>query len=156
MAAACSPGPAKTSHTATPATHAATAPPVAVPAPSKVITLGGAWRLAGIDGASFDETYGLALYADGTNLWWEPRCAGQEVRYRINGTRFSAEPVPATSAPQTSKAETAPKRPICTIGLPPRLEEVLGILLTADRIARTPENGVLISGRGRSLLLFSQ
>ena len=46
--------------------------------------------------------------------------------------------------------------PSCSGGLPPGLEEAVAALDAADRIERTPENGHLLSGRGRSLTLFSQ
>ena len=44
----------------------------------------------------------------------------------------------------------------CDIGFPEELPQIVSVLEAADRIERTPENGVLISGNGRSVTLFSQ
>jgi len=107
------------------------------------VTLAGEWRVAGIDGEPFDEPYGIALSADGNEIWWAPRCAGQSVRYTIRGDRFTAQPERAPGA-------------ICKIGLPGRLPEVMTALRAAERIERTPANGLRLLGKGRSLTLFSQ
>ena len=121
----------------------------AAPAPS---TLAGEWRVAGIDGEDFNEAYGLALSADEGLLWWDPRCAGFVLSYRIEGNaiRFESAPSGPPQEPGT------PPRPVCTIGIPPRLSEVFGALQAADRVETTPANGVLISGPEHSLTLFSQ
>ena len=53
-------------------------------------------RVAGIDGRSFDEPYGLALSGSETELWWEPRCAGQARSYlRPPGSRVGSPRRPA-------------------------------------------------------------
>ena len=115
-------------------------------------TLAGEWRVAGIDGASLNEPYGLALRADARKIWWEPICAHQVRGYSIDGGRFRNGPDP--DLPKRGPGE--PTLLVCTIGLPPRLATVMRSLDSADTIALTPENGVLISGGGHSLLLFSQ
>ncbi|WP_340588658.1 hypothetical protein [Erythrobacter alti] len=122
--------------------------PVAVPAPE---TLAGGWRVAGIDGESLDEPYGLALMADEEEIWWEPRCAGMILSYSIEGNAFSTGP--RTGEPPASNSTPAP---VCAIGLPPRLHDVSSALQLAERIELTPSNGVRISGGGRSVLLYSQ
>ncbi|HEX8660644.1 MAG TPA: hypothetical protein VF686_02170, partial [Brevundimonas sp.] len=122
---------------------AAAPPPAAVEPPAQVGSLAGAWRVAGIDGHSFDEPVGLSLTGDAQQLWWEPRCAGVARAYRIEGQRI-------TFASQGAGG------PVCDIGQPPRLEEVVRALDGADSISRTPNNGVLISGPEHSVLLFSQ
>ena len=122
--------------------------PTPAPAPA---TLEGAWRVAGIDGRPLDESYGLALTADGQEIWWEPRCFGMIRGYTISGNAFMAGPR-VTSEP----AATSTPAPRCLIAPPPRLMEVSEVLQAANRIETTPENGVLISGQGRALLLFSQ
>ncbi len=128
------------------------APPAPVPerpAP-QAVSLVGQWRVAGIDDRAFDEPYGLALSADAEKLWWEPSCAGMGRRYQIVGQSISftpfRPPVPAGS----------PTPPVCAIGLPPRLDEVFRAIDAASTVARTPENGILLSGGGHSLTLFSQ
>ncbi len=117
-----------------------------------VATLEGEWRVAGIDGAPFDEPYGLALSADADEIWWEPRCANMARSYRITGTRIAigeAEPLAPVEPGE-------PSPPICTINPPTRLRDVARSLDAADTVGRTLENGVLLSGGGHSMLLFSQ
>ena len=108
-------------------------------------SLAGEWRVAAIDGAEFDEKYGLALSADDGRLWFEPACVAQERNYTINGLSFAA------TAPGASS-----DRVICDIAVPDRLAEVWRAIDAAERVERTPGNGVMISGGGRSLLLFAQ
>ena len=130
----------------------APAPPVpasAVPAPK---SLAGHWRVAGIDGAPLNEPYGLALSADAATIWWEPRCAGLVRAYRIDGAAIAVGPDPAI---KPLPAGTTP-RPVCLIAHPARLVDLARALDTATAIARTPSNGVELSGGGHSLLLFSQ
>lgn len=126
-------------------------PPVAE-APPSVETLAGEWRVAGIDGRDFNESYGLALSADERAIWWEPRCAAFVRGYRIEGNRISFGPDPDSPVSKPG----APTITVCTIAPPPRLGEVMRALSTATTVERTPHNGVLISGGGHSLLLFSQ
>ncbi|MCV0382889.1 MAG: hypothetical protein K5799_05440 [Erythrobacter sp.] len=132
----------------------------AAPSLAAPVTLEGAYRVAAIDGAPFDEPYGLALGANDREIWWSPRCAGHAIAYRIEGERFLATaPEPPPSPPPPPAADEPPPPPpplICGIAPPPRLSEVVDALLAAERIERTPENGIRISGGGRSVTLFSQ
>ncbi len=122
------------------------------PAAAQVNTLAGEWRIAGIDGKPFDESYGLALSADGEEIWWAPRCTGLIRTYKINGTAVRIGPAKGLKP----VAPGQPTPPVCAIGLPPRIDEVTRALDSATTIRRTPSNGVAISGGGRSLLLFTQ
>lgn len=45
---------------------------------------------------------------------------------------------------------------VCEIGYPPEVPQIWQAMDAADTIERTADNGVLISGGGRSVLLFSQ
>ncbi|WP_331036342.1 hypothetical protein [Brevundimonas sp.] len=117
---------------------------------ARVATLRGAWRVAGIDGVGLDEPIGLALTGDGRQLWWEPRCAGAARAYRIDGSRVSFT---STHGPTPAGAPTPP---VCAIGLPPRLGDVMRALDEATSIARTESNGVLIAGPRHSVTLYSQ
>lgn len=141
--AACQP-PAAAPPTPVGPPPAAAPPPPAVEPSAQVGSLAGAWRVAGIDGRSLDEPVGLSLTGDEQQLWWEPRCAGVARAYRIEGPRITFASSPGAGGP------------VCDIGQPPRLDEVVRALDGADRIARTPNNGVLISGPAHSVLLFSQ
>jgi hypothetical protein len=109
-----------------------------------------------IDGQPLDEPYRLALSGSATEIWWEPRCAGQIRTYRIDGRRIAIpvqSPVPIP-APTRDGAPATPPPPICAIGLPPRLDDAMRALDAADTIVRTPGNGVLLEGGGHSVLLF--
>lgn len=121
------------------------------PALEPIETLEGEWRVAGIDGEAWDESSGLALSADAQEIWWEPRCAAYIQGYTIDGLRIEIGPR-VTDPPLATDMPP----PVCAIGLPPRLTEVFQALQTAETVGRTPENGVLLEGGGRSLLLFSQ
>ena len=107
-------------------------------------TLAGEWRVAGIDGAPFDEPYGLGLSADARLIWMEPRCAGVARSYRISGGRIAFGPDPDA------------RNEVCAIGMPPRTDDVMRALDSAETIRRTPVNGVEIAGGGHNLTLFSQ
>lgn len=128
---------------------------VATPSPAPTLepiaTLAGEWRVAGIDGEPLDESYGLALIADEKEIWWEPRCAGMIRGYTIDGLALATGPR-VTDPP----ASTSTPAPVCLIARPPRLNDVARALQTAERVGRTPENGVLIEGGGHSVTLFSQ
>jgi len=142
----------------TPAPSTAVSPrvsPSVAPSPplSPVASLLGEWRVAGIDGQSLDEPYGLALTGADDELWWEPRCAGMARSYRIDGPAIAFEPVKINGSPP---APGSPPPPVCTIAVPLRLADVARALDAATFVGRTSANGVLISGGGRSVLLFSQ
>jgi hypothetical protein len=122
------------------------APPLAAVEGQAVTTLAGEWRVAGIDGKPFDESYGLALSADDSKIWWAPPCAGYERSYDLDGTRARFSDLHKEGAP----------RIVCQIGIPSRLPDVFRAIDSADRVVRTPANAIEISGGGHSLTLFSQ
>ncbi len=128
------------------------APPPPSLAISPIETLAGEWRVAGIDGEPFDQPYGLALSADGEEIWWEPRCANFAFSYRIEGIRITT----GADRPSNPVEPGAPPPPVCTVGIPPRLNEVARALDLADTVGRLPSNGVWIAGGGHSITLFSQ
>lgn len=118
--------------------------------------LAGEWRVAGIDGEPLDESYGIALSGDEDELWWEPRCANQQRTYELQGSAISFGPAPSDDLPRTVNGVPAPPPLACTIGLPPRLSDIFRALDAATTAERTPSNGILISGGGHSVTLFSQ
>ena len=141
--------PAGTPQAAPPPPASALAPPP-VPQPAPVTSLAGAWRVGGIDGIPFNEPYGLALRGDPGKLWWEPLCAGMARGYTIRGSSISFRSLRPPRPPGS------PPEPVCAIGLPPRLGDVIRALDAATTIERTPQNGILIAGGGHNLTLFSQ
>lgn len=126
------------------------ASPPSTAAAVAVINLAGEWRVAGIDGRSIDEPIALSLTGNEHQLWWQPRCAGMVRSYRLDGQAITFA---STEPPRPAGA---PAPPVCEIALPPRLDEVFRALDDAQSVARSPSNGVLISGPSHSVLLFSQ
>ena len=124
----------------------------AAPEPAPVPTLEGEWRVAGIDGQPLDQPVGLALSASAQEIWWDPHCAGYVRSYRSEGSKFTTGP----HIGYVPRKPGEPTLPICTIAPPPRIDEVFRALTSATTIARTPQNGIEISGGGHSVLLFSQ
>ena len=119
---------------------------------SPIESLAGEWRVAGIDGEPFDEPYGLALSADGEEIWWEPRCANAAWSYRLDGLEL----VTGEGEPTAPVTPGAPPPPVCTVNPPARLADVARALDSAERVGRTPSNGILLEGGGHSLTLYSQ
>ncbi|PZT84419.1 MAG: hypothetical protein DI637_13730 [Citromicrobium sp.] len=113
-------------------------------ATAEQVVLAGEWRVAGLDGQPIAGNEGIALSANDTEIWWEPQCALQRRPYAIEGRGFRSD---------ASRTEPGPA---CRIAVPPVLESIWSAIEAGERIERTPQNGILISGGGRSLLLFSQ
>jgi hypothetical protein len=119
------------------------------PDSAAVIKLAGEWRVAEIDGRSVKEPTELSLTGNENRLWWQPECAGMVRTYRMDGqsiTFGSTKPPRQAGEPEV----------ICEIGLPEQLDEVFRALDDAQSVARSPTNGVLISGPNHSLLLLSE
>ncbi len=68
-------------------------------------------------------------------------------------TGLSDQPPAATTGPAR---DAIPGPVVCAIGLPLRLTEVGRAIRNAVTIERAQQNGVLLSGGGHSVLLFSQ
>lgn len=49
-----------------------------------------------------------------------------------------------------------PKPLPCTAKFPPQIEAMAAAIDAAEMVSTTPENGVVLSGDGRSVLLFRQ
>ncbi|HUP66717.1 MAG TPA: hypothetical protein VM145_00700 [Sphingomicrobium sp.] len=124
----------------------------AVPALAPVTTLAGEWRVAGLDGREIAGSVGIALRGSTSEIWWDPRCAGFVRSYTIEGTRFSAGPYVGFKPRRPGE----PTPPVCAIAPPPQMRPIFDALNAATVISRTANNGVKISGGGRSVLLFSQ
>ena len=109
------------------------------------IALYGRWRVEMLDGETLAPHDRVILYGNDTQLWWEPICAGQQAEIALtfaeSGTGWSAE-----------RLDTA-GRPVCSIGLPPRLGDVWQALEAADSVQWTGTGGLAIEGDGRSVVL---
>jgi len=106
--------------------------------------LAGEYRVAGVDGQPLDASFGIAISIDAETISYDPRCAGFVWSYRYeNGSLETGRP-------------SGPAQAVCEIAMPPELTQLAGVLDSAERARRTPENGIEISGAGRSVTLFSQ
>ena len=110
--------------------------------------LAGKWRLMEMNGWGSSEMRTIEFEADGSQIWWNPRCAGQAVAYEMDGERFAVEK-PRVS--DTAPSEEA--RVVCRVGIPEALPEALNAMRTATRVARDKDNNIVISGDGSYVVL---
>lgn len=101
----------------------------------------GEYRVAGVDGRALNAPTGVAVSIDTTTISLLP-CAGYVWRYTYAAGKLETEP-----APGPSDTLCAPTREVAAVG---------AALNGANRVARTPSNGLEFSGGGHSVLLFSQ
>src|SRR5688572_16095015 len=93
---------------------------------SAAVSLAGHWRIAAIDGRDLNESQGLALVGDASQLWMAPRCAGLIRNYHISRSIFSSTPERVGM--------------VCTIGMPQSSGLAMQAIDAATRIERTPAN----------------
>lgn len=114
--------------------------------------LEGEYRVAGIDGAPLDEGFGIAVSIGNGHVTFEPTCIGFDWTIAdqpgggLNLQRFQPLP-PATGEPPP---------PVCAVKVHPAQARLGQVFDAVDHAARTPENGILLTGAGRSVTLFAQ
>ena len=116
--------------------------PTAEELTARDIDLTGSWLVQALDARVIEEP--IPLEGSFEAIWWEPGCAGQSIRYSVQGSTFRA-PRPTGSAGD-----------VCDIGFPDQLPQVWEAMHAADTIMRLEgvEGGaVLIEGGGRSVVL---
>ena len=130
--------------------------PLPAPDGSQPITaigdLIGEYRVAGIDGSEVQGDTGIALSIDGPLLSYEPTCAGfvWNIAEQDGGFAFTRAPGYGPSRqPDGSVA-------VCAVAVAPEQRRLGEAIDAAGRAWRTPANGILLEGGGRSVLLFSQ
>ncbi|AKM08040.1 hypothetical protein [Pelagerythrobacter marensis] len=135
LLAACQP--AGDSAPSGPATPTDDATPAAAPA-----SLVGEYRVAGIDGAKVGGDIGIGLSITETAIFYQPRCAGFDWTYSYEAGALTTE----------RPADTE----VCAIGVHPEQQRLAEALDLVARVARTPSNGIELTGGGHSVTLFSQ
>jgi hypothetical protein len=120
-----------------------TAAPLAAPE-----SLIGEYRVAGIDGRSLDAPFGIALSITDGQVSFEPACAAFVWSYAYLKGSVDIE--------RRQEKRNHPPPPVCPEPVAPQLDRLATALDAVDRARRTPENGIELSGNGRSVLLFSQ
>ncbi len=120
-------------------------PSPALPVPASLV---GEYRVAGIDGAELKGPAGIALTIDQGHVSYEPTCAGYMWSYAYRDGALDIE--------RRQEKLHHPPPPVCAIAVPPALDQLAAALEAANRARVTPNNGIELSGGGRSVLLFSQ
>jgi hypothetical protein len=105
----------------------------------------GDYRVAGIDGAPLDEDFGIALSISPvpSTISFDEECGTFRWRSDMEDGMLFTNRLPG-------------ERRSCDTPVHPRLLQLAAAIDAADRAARTPANGIVLSGGGRSVLLFSQ
>lgn len=112
----------------------------------------GEYRVAGIDGSEVQGHVGLAVSIDGPRLSYEPNCAGFVWDIRRGGGRLRFERA-KEYGPQRQPDGTFM---VCAVAVSPEQRRLAEAIDAARRAWRTPSNGILLEGGGRSVLLFGQ
>ena len=112
----------------------------------------GEYRVAGIDGAGLQADFGIAVSIDGPMLSYEPTCAGFVWTIAEDAGAFTFTRSPGFGPTRQPDGTIA----VCAVAVPPEMERLGAAVDAARRAWRTPANGVLLEGGGRSVLLFSQ
>lgn len=109
--------------------------------------LTGTWRIEEMNGGGSQELLAIQLEGDAKRLWWNPRCAGQAVSYKMDGGDISVAES-GMRAPEDA-AEPLPEgaiRGACAIGLPGQLDEVLKTIAQATSAKRDHANNIVLAG----------
>jgi len=113
----------------------------------------GEYRVAGIDGMPLDGNMGIALSISESRISFEPECLGFVWRAGV--------PLPGLLQVERDPTYGSQRTPggslvSCQPSVTPEFGELASALDQVDRVTRTEENGIELSGSGRSVLLFTQ
>lgn len=116
--------------------------PAATPEPIlSAAELQGEYRLAGIDGQDPNLPEGVAVSITADAIAVPGACVLAGWRYRFEDGRLATEEIAG---------------PACRRAVLPHEQAIKAVFDSPDRVTRTPANGILIEGGGRSITLFSQ
>ena len=113
------------------------------------VSLAGHYRVAGIDGGELGGRRGLALEIGRDRIEFD-NCQQIAWHYRHRDGRLMTERTPAITI------DIAPKPTPCAAPLSEPEARMVAAIDAADTATLTASNGILLSGGGRSVLLFSQ
>jgi hypothetical protein len=103
--------------------------------------LAGEYRVAGVDGQDVDLPHGIAASITADRIEVQSDCIRFAWSYRFEDRLLVTEQAPVAS---------------CRRALLPEERALSEAIESADVVRRTPENGIELSGSGRSVTLFSQ
>jgi hypothetical protein len=112
----------------------------------------GEYRVAGIDGAELKTDFDIALSIDGPMLSYEPTCAGFVWTIAEYAGAFTFARAPGFGPTRQPDGSIM----VCAVAVPPEMQRLGTAIDAARRAWRTPANGILLEGGGRSVLLFGQ
>jgi hypothetical protein len=113
----------------------------------------GEYRVAVIDDEPLDAEFGVALSIDGPVLSYDPACAGFVWTIRFDRDGHMMLTRNPDFGPELQPDGTYV---VCDIEVAPELRQLGEALDQVDLAQRTLDGGLLLSGNGRSVTLFSQ
>ena len=116
----------------------------------QIADLRGEYRLAAVEGRPLASEFGIAVSIEGAVLSFEPTCAGFVWRLAFSGARLITERPGQVATPGAATA------PVCAVAIHPEQRRLAAALDAVERAERTANNGILLSGQGRSVTLFLQ
>ena len=118
-----------------------------------VASLEGRWNVSTLNGKRLP-TGSLVFSATTNFITWEPVCARHERSYTIENDRIAITQMPDTPpSPPTLDARVVPPRPICAIGLHPKLQSAFTAMEKATHVRPARAGSVKIEGNGHELTL---
>lgn len=133
------------------------APQQAMPVPDNALgsvgALLGEYRVAGIDDEPLDAEFGIALSIDGPILSYDPACAGFVWTISFDSDGHMMLTRNPDFGPELQPDGTYV---VCDVEVPPELSQLGEALDQVNLAQRTLDGGLLLSGNGRSVTLFSQ
>lgn len=136
----------------TPVATAAAAPSAGIPILSAQILVG-EYRVAGIDGAEIAGDMGIGLSIGEATISYEPHCLGYVWAMSMDDEGRLALARDPAFGPQVDSGSVIVA---CEPAVTPAFGQLAQALDVVDRAARTPANGIELTGGGRSVTLFSQ
>ena len=116
-------------------------PPPSSAGVTERIDLPGEYRIAGVDGVDIDLPHGISAIVSASRIDVHSGCIRFAWSYSYDGQVLTT-----TSEPVAS----------CRRALLPEEQALSAAIDAATAVARTPANGIELSGAGRSVILFSQ
>ena len=110
-------------------------------------SLRGEWRVAGVDGKPFDAPVGVAIHVGQDRIEFD-NCQQVAWAYRYDAPRIDIGRTAAITI------DIRPKPLPCAAKFPSQIEAMVAAIDAADTVSKTAENGVLLSGDGRSVVLI--
>lgn len=110
-----------------------------------IANLVGEYRVAGINGAPIETSFGLALSVTESRMVFGDLCGGYAWDYRLEGTRI-----------ETARVASPDQECLATATMHRSVFDFAAALDAVTHAGRAPSNGIELSGADRSVTLYSQ